>query len=40
MASDHYWTMKRRSQNCPNQVDDRKSVEDKDKYFNFKLCCC
>ena len=29
--------MKRRSQNCTNQVGDGKSVDDKSKYFNFKI---
>ena len=28
------------SQNCPNQVGDVEFVNDEDKYFHFKPCCC
>lgn len=31
--------MKRRSQDCTNQVGDGKFVDDKGKYFNFKMFC-
>ena len=31
--------MKRRSQDCTNQVGNGKFVDDKGKYFNFKMFC-